>query len=51
MFANAPLSESQVFISTVILTAAVICPLILIVVGGLGCYQNCAEAKAAPKAE
>jgi hypothetical protein len=47
MFANAPLSDSQVFVSTVIITAAVICPIILIVLGGLGCYQNRAAAKAA----
>lgn len=46
MFASAPLSDSQVFISCVIGTAAVIYPIILCVVGALGYYQSKAAAKA-----
>lgn len=45
MFASAPLSEPQVFMSTVIVTAASIFSIVLCVVGGLGYYQSKTAAK------
>ena len=51
MFANAPLSDSQIVISTLIISATLVYPLILLVLGGLACVQNRNEGKVVVNAE
>ena len=47
MFASAaPLSDSQVLVTIAIVSAAVIYPIILCVVGGLGYFKSKAAVKA-----